>query len=274
MALCSNTIPDLTCFFFLPNMRRPFAHIRFQLFCGKKTVGYLVFKPPVWPKLCTSLSLPEPQWPPHRTTTPTFSNTSSSVSEQHLTLVYQAGRWRGSRLGSSPFLSLCLFAGDMGVGKSCLLHQFTEKKCKCCLDFTVSFHRRLCMHACLCVCGCVCVYVCVQGCQVQLELLNHFRFFIRQRKSVAEKCKLDSVSQLQPPIAIQLRFCLAPLLTRQILCAWFTSSHITSCARTHTHTQSLGSFRRRSLVWDELLLQRLRLMTEGWLNAAPASSFN
>ena len=23
-----------------------------------------------------------------------------------------------------------LFSGDMGVGKSCLLHQFTEKKCK------------------------------------------------------------------------------------------------------------------------------------------------
>lgn len=27
-----------------------------------------------------SLSLSEPRWPPHRTTTPTFSNTSSSVS--------------------------------------------------------------------------------------------------------------------------------------------------------------------------------------------------
>ena len=26
--------------------------------------------------------------------------------------------------------SLLLCAGDMGVGKSCLLHQFTEKKCK------------------------------------------------------------------------------------------------------------------------------------------------
>lgn len=24
-----------------------------------------------------------------------------------------------------------LSAGDMGVGKSCLLHQFTEKKCEC-----------------------------------------------------------------------------------------------------------------------------------------------
>ena len=26
--------------------------------------------------------------------------------------------------------------GDMGVGKSCLLHQFTEKKCKTCLHFS------------------------------------------------------------------------------------------------------------------------------------------
>lgn len=32
--------------------------------------------------------------------------------------------------------SLSLFStGDMGVGKSCLLHQFTEKKCKCRPDF-------------------------------------------------------------------------------------------------------------------------------------------
>lgn len=27
-------------------------------------------------------------------------------------------------------LPLLPFTGDMGVGKSCLLHQFTEKKCK------------------------------------------------------------------------------------------------------------------------------------------------
>ena len=27
-------------------------------------------------------------------------------------------------------LFLLLRVGDMGVGKSCLLHQFTEKKCK------------------------------------------------------------------------------------------------------------------------------------------------
>ena len=26
-----------------------------------------------------------------------------------------------------------IIIGDMGVGKSCLLHQFTEKKCKCLL---------------------------------------------------------------------------------------------------------------------------------------------
>lgn len=30
------------------------------------------------------LSLPEPRWPPHRTTTPTFSNTSLSVSPDAL----------------------------------------------------------------------------------------------------------------------------------------------------------------------------------------------
>lgn len=29
---------------------------------------------------------------------------------------------------------VCLSAGDMGVGKSCLLHQFTEKKCECCFS--------------------------------------------------------------------------------------------------------------------------------------------
>lgn len=32
-------------------------------------------------------------------------------------------------------LSLALSTGDMGVGKSCLLHQFTEKKCKWLPDF-------------------------------------------------------------------------------------------------------------------------------------------
>lgn len=37
------------------------------------------------------------------------------------------------RRASASSLLLSLFAGDMGVGKSCLLHQFTEKKCKCCL---------------------------------------------------------------------------------------------------------------------------------------------
>jgi len=26
-----------------------------------------------------------------------------------------------------------IIIGDMGVGKSCLLHQFTEKKCKYCV---------------------------------------------------------------------------------------------------------------------------------------------
>ena len=30
-----------------------------------------------------------------------------------------------------------IIIGDMGVGKSCLLHQFTEKKCK----LPVAFHR-------------------------------------------------------------------------------------------------------------------------------------
>lgn len=43
-------------------------------------------------------------------------------------------------LGWPQFLSISLSfsslsTGDMGVGKSCLLHQFTEKKCKCCPDF-------------------------------------------------------------------------------------------------------------------------------------------
>lgn len=31
-----------------------------------------------------------------------------------------------------------IIIGDMGVGKSCLLHQFTEKKCK--FDFSLNFH--------------------------------------------------------------------------------------------------------------------------------------
>ena len=160
-----------------------------------------------------------------------------------------SGHWQGSGLISLSFFA---FVGDMGVGKSCLLHQFTEKKCKCCLDFSV-FLSYLCMHA----------FLCVKGCQVQPEFLNHFKFFIRQWKSVAQKRKLDSVSQLQPPITIQLPFCLASLLTRQILCAWSTRSHITSCTRTHahththTHTHTKGCFRRRPLVWDEFLLQHL-----------------
>ena len=39
--------------------------------------------------------------------------------------------------------------GDMGVGKSCLLHQFTEKKCRW---MTASvFCVSVCMHACVCV---------------------------------------------------------------------------------------------------------------------------
>ena len=33
-------------------------------------------------------------------------------------------------LGTLFLIILFLCAGDMGVGKSCLLHQFTEKKCK------------------------------------------------------------------------------------------------------------------------------------------------
>jgi Ras-related protein Rab-14 len=32
-----------------------------------------------------------------------------------------------------------LISGDMGVGKSCLLHQFTEKKCKLIFGFNWSW---------------------------------------------------------------------------------------------------------------------------------------
>lgn len=39
-----------------------------------------------------------------------------------------------------------IIIGDMGVGKSCLLHQFTEKKCKYMMHFRVtrtpSLHRQ------------------------------------------------------------------------------------------------------------------------------------
>ena len=37
----------------------------------------------------------------------------------------------------------CVVAGDMGVGKSCLLHQFTEKKCKSLQSLRVSYIRIL-----------------------------------------------------------------------------------------------------------------------------------
>ena len=33
-------------------------------------------------------------------------------------------------VGNDVLIPLVSFAGDMGVGKSCLLHQFTEKKCR------------------------------------------------------------------------------------------------------------------------------------------------
>ena len=33
-----------------------------------------------------------------------------------------------------------IIIGDMGVGKSCLLHQFTEKKCKTVITGTFSFY--------------------------------------------------------------------------------------------------------------------------------------
>lgn len=59
-----------------------------------------------------------------------------------------AWHWQGSELQTSPHLFLSLFfVGDMGVGKSCLLHQFTEKKCKCNLDFNASASQLA--HACL-----------------------------------------------------------------------------------------------------------------------------
>lgn len=161
-----------------------------------------------------SLFLSEPQWPPHHTTIPTFSNTSLLVSTiifnisvcsvyknfpcvcvwtllvekwsectcplpytragTHAASVFLSAAWLlpiqaqwclcygsgGCRLGLCPgeksswptcvfiqvalcnvythwqmlicipSLSFSFSLGDMGVGKSCLLHQFTEKKCK------------------------------------------------------------------------------------------------------------------------------------------------
>jgi len=35
-----------------------------------------------------------------------------------------------------------IIIGDMGVGKSCLLHQFTEKKCKCYVTCLLTISRR------------------------------------------------------------------------------------------------------------------------------------
>ena len=52
-------------------------------------------------------------------------------------------------------LCVCSCAGDMGVGKSCLLHQFTEKKCK-----KNQFATFLLFSTALCVCICVHAYVC------------------------------------------------------------------------------------------------------------------
>ena len=36
-----------------------------------------------------------------------------------------------------------IIIGDMGVGKSCLLHQFTEKKCKSCFCFWMKFLQEI-----------------------------------------------------------------------------------------------------------------------------------
>lgn len=54
--------------------------------------------------------------------------------------------------GLEGTLLLLLFAllGDMGVGKSCLLHQFTERKCKdawwwCCFVASVEAIFLLCL---------------------------------------------------------------------------------------------------------------------------------
>ena len=49
-------------------------------------------------------------------------------------ILLSGGEQPGGKMAAGPYNYSYIFKyiiiGDMGVGKSCLLHQFTEKKCK------------------------------------------------------------------------------------------------------------------------------------------------
>lgn len=106
---------------------------------------YLIYFDCLWVGVILSFVYffsPVQKWRLHHITIPIFSNISLLVSEQfvfHNTLVsIYLSIYRCSIIFNN-FLDVwliyvcdyLLFIGDMGVGKSCLLHQFTEKKCKC-----------------------------------------------------------------------------------------------------------------------------------------------
>lgn len=116
----------------------------------------------------------------------------------------------------------------MGVGKSCLLHQFTEKKCKCSHDSTPSHlpAARLSVYT---------------VARFNRSASDHFRFLCTPTEvgHIEVECELGSetlllcVSQLQPPIYHSALFLFSATINKPDAVFPIHSSRITSCKHTH-----------------------------------------